>query len=43
MRAWNTKMTITADFAISDVVPRGKYAGTRVVDLPTEDLGFLLR
>lgn len=36
-------MTITADFASSDVVPRGKYAGTRIVDLPTEDLGFLLR
>ena len=35
--------TITAEFAIPDIVPRGKYAGTRVVDVPTEDLGFLLR
>ena len=35
--------TITADFTIPDIVPRGKYAGTRIADLPTEDLGFLLR
>lgn len=35
--------TITADFAAPGVVPYGKYAGTRVVDIPTEDLGFLLR
>ena len=43
-RAWNTTMkTITAEFTIPDVVPRGKYAGVRIADLPTEDLGFVLR
>lgn len=35
--------TITADFAVPDVVPEGKYAGTRIADLPTEDLGIVLR
>ncbi len=35
--------TTTAEFAIPAVVPYGKYAGTRIADLPTEDLGFLLR
>jgi hypothetical protein len=44
MRAWNTTMkAIIAEFAVPNVIPRGKYAGSRIADLPTEDLGFLLR
>jgi uncharacterized protein (DUF3820 family) len=32
-----------AEFAVPDVVPEGKYAGTRIADLPTEDLSVVLR
>lgn len=35
--------TMAGEFAIPDVVPTGKYAGARIADLPTEDLGFVLR
>lgn len=35
--------TTVAEFAVPDVVPKDKYAGTRIADLPTEDLGFVLR
>jgi hypothetical protein len=33
----------TAEFTVPDVVPEGKYAGTRIADLPTEDLSVVLR
>lgn len=35
--------TITAEFAVPDVVPEGKFAGARIADLLTEDLGIVLR
>ncbi len=35
--------TITGELAVPDVVPEGKYAGARIADLPTEDLGIVLR
>lgn len=35
--------TMAGEFAVPDVVPEGKYAGTRIADLPTEDLGIVLR
>jgi hypothetical protein len=33
----------TAEFTVPDVVPEGKYAGSRIADLPTEDLSIVLR
>jgi hypothetical protein len=35
--------TMAGEFAIPAAVPEGKYAGTRIADIPTEDLGFVAR
>lgn len=36
-------MKTAGEFTVPDVVLEGKYAGTRIADLPTEDLGIVLR